>query len=173
VSAGPGVTRYAIAMQLDAEDASTYCNRGIVWHNKGEHDKAIRDFTEAIQLDPKYTNAYHNRGVAWLKVGKYDMSIKDYTEAIRLAPTDVEFVAAIARAYAKSGDYKKAVEWQTKAVDMALESEKSTYWQNLDLYRLGEDRAERNERERATRNVVSVVFALLLWGGASLVRLSG
>ena len=29
---------------------------------KGEHDKAIADYTEAIRLDPKYAEAYYNRG---------------------------------------------------------------------------------------------------------------
>ena len=63
-----------------------YNNRGNACDAKGDHDRAIADYTEAIRLDPKYACAYNNRGLAWRAKGDHDRAIADYTEAIRLDP---------------------------------------------------------------------------------------
>ena len=45
--------------------AVAYKNRGNAWNAKGDHDRAIADYSEAIRLDPDYAIAYNNRGLAW------------------------------------------------------------------------------------------------------------
>jgi tetratricopeptide (TPR) repeat protein len=66
--------------------AIAYNNRGFVWHDKGDLDRAIADYNEAIRLDPKQANAYVNRGVVWREKGDLDGAIAEYNEAIRLDP---------------------------------------------------------------------------------------
>jgi tetratricopeptide (TPR) repeat protein len=67
--------------------AVEYYNRGESYRNKGDHDRAIADYTEAIRLDPQFAIAYNNRGVSYNGGKKdYDRAIADYTEAIRLNP---------------------------------------------------------------------------------------
>jgi Flp pilus assembly protein TadD len=56
-------------IRLDPNSAIDYCNRGAAYGRKGNHEKAISDFTEAIQLDPTYALAYYNRGAAYLRTG--------------------------------------------------------------------------------------------------------
>ena len=51
---------------------------------KGEHDKAIHDYTNAIKTDPSYANAYNNRGLAWRNKGENDKADADFKEAKRL-----------------------------------------------------------------------------------------
>jgi len=70
----------------EREDAKVYYNRGIAWDKKGEHDKAIEDYTEAIRINPKDADTYINRGVAWGEKGELDKAIEDFTEAIRIDP---------------------------------------------------------------------------------------
>ena len=38
-----------------------YYRRGLVYVGKGEHDKAIADYSEAIRLSPKFALAYNKR----------------------------------------------------------------------------------------------------------------
>ena len=59
-----------------------------LFEKKGDHDKAIADFTEAIRLNPKLAQAYYNRGMIYRKKGDHDKAIADFTEAIRLNPKD-------------------------------------------------------------------------------------
>ena len=52
-----------------AEEAN---ERGFSHAEKGDHDKAIADFTEAIRLDPKDATAYNNRGASYAEKGDHD-----------------------------------------------------------------------------------------------------
>jgi Flp pilus assembly protein TadD len=39
-------------IRLSPKDVDGWNNRGIAYANKGEHDRAISDYTEAIRLSP-------------------------------------------------------------------------------------------------------------------------
>jgi tetratricopeptide (TPR) repeat protein len=66
--------------------AVAYNNRGLAYYKKGEHDRAIADFTESIALDPNDAEAYYNRGVVYGAKGEFDRAIADYDEVIALNP---------------------------------------------------------------------------------------
>ena len=56
------------------------------YSSKGEHDRAIEDYSRAIELDPEYAPAYYNRGNAYSDKGEYDRAIEDLNRAIELDP---------------------------------------------------------------------------------------
>jgi len=58
--------------------ARQYNAQGLARAGKGDHDRAVRDFTQAIQLDSKYAAAYNNRGISYKKSGDLDRAIHDY-----------------------------------------------------------------------------------------------
>src|SRR5262245_65847149 len=66
-----------------AEEAN---ERGFSHAEKGDHDKAIADFTEAIRLDPKNATACYSRALSYDLKGDHDKAIADFTEAIRPEP---------------------------------------------------------------------------------------
>ena len=60
-----------LAIEENSEDAEAYNNRGLVWQNQGNYDKAIADFSETIRLDSLHAEAYNNRGFCWSKKGDF------------------------------------------------------------------------------------------------------
>ena len=75
--------------------ATGFVNRGFSYHEKGEYDKAIADYTEAIRLNPNdnyaYTwrgRTYKQRGLSYDEKGEYDKAIADYNEYLKQYPND-------------------------------------------------------------------------------------
>lgn len=67
--------------------AVAYNQRGIVFAEKGDKEKAFSDFSEAITLDPAEPSAYDNRGVLFQEIGRYGDAISDFNRAIALNPS--------------------------------------------------------------------------------------
>ena len=66
--------------------AKAFFNRGAAYDDKGQYDRAIRDYTEAIRLRPGYADTYANRGLAYVKLGRRAKAIADFRKAIALRP---------------------------------------------------------------------------------------
>ena len=93
-----------------------YNIRGMIWHDKGELDIAIGDYTDAIRLNPQYDWAYNNRGNAFTDKGEYDRAISDHTEAIRL---NHQFAMAFNNrgvAHESKGDLDRAIDDYSEAI---------------------------------------------------------
>jgi tetratricopeptide (TPR) repeat protein len=88
--------------------ASAYSRRGLAFRNKGELERAIRDFDEAIRLTPSIAEDYHNRGALLAERGDYDLAFEDYRLAIRLNPKASEYYGSRGRAYERKGEQEKA-----------------------------------------------------------------
>jgi tetratricopeptide (TPR) repeat protein len=89
--------------------AIAYNNRGFVWQDKGDLDRAIADYNEAIRLDPKQANAYRNRGNAWREKGDLDRAIADLNEAIRLDPKYANAYVNRGNVWHDKGDLDRAI----------------------------------------------------------------
>jgi tetratricopeptide (TPR) repeat protein len=72
------------AAQNRALSAWIHTARGSAYESKGEHDKAIADYTEAIRLNPRDADARHGRGLAYQKKGDRVKAEADFTEAKKL-----------------------------------------------------------------------------------------
>ena len=115
----------AVLVELGAfdGDAVDAYNRGNAYHDKGEFDKAIENYTEAIRLTPESVETYYNRGIAYGKKGEMDKAIEDFTEAIRLNPELAEAYHSRGRAYRYKGDQTKAEADFAKAKELGYEPE--------------------------------------------------
>ena len=67
---------------LSEDSAQGYLDRGLAREAKGDHKRAIEDYTEAIDRSPDDPSAYLYRGDARRRQGDLDGAIVDYTHSI-------------------------------------------------------------------------------------------
>ncbi len=79
---------YDRAVELKADDAIAFMNRGRAHYNLKAFDKASADYDKAIELDPKGSKAFYNRGVLFERLGNLDKAIADYKVAVDLDATN-------------------------------------------------------------------------------------
>ena len=75
---------YTRAVELNPQDGVAYSNRGVVYHDKGDYDRAIADYTLAININPKHATAYFNRAVSYRAKGLQDNADADAKKAKEL-----------------------------------------------------------------------------------------
>lgn len=63
-----------------------YNDRGLLFVELKDYDKAIADFSTAIKLGKEFAPAYANRAAAYEAKGERDKALADYTQGIELAP---------------------------------------------------------------------------------------
>jgi tetratricopeptide (TPR) repeat protein len=94
-----------------------YNNRGNAYNRKGDHDRAIQDFSEAIRLSPQF-GYYNNRGVDYYEKSDYDHAIQDFNEANRLNPNDASVYLARGNTYDRKRDYDHAIQDFNEAIHL-------------------------------------------------------
>ena len=65
-----------------------YFNRGLVYANREDFDRAISDWDKAIQLDPNFSAVYYNRGIAYANKGETQNAIADFKKVLELCSVD-------------------------------------------------------------------------------------
>jgi tetratricopeptide (TPR) repeat protein len=96
--------------------AVAYNTRGTIWNERGEHDRAIEDFSKAIRLDPSIKQFYNNRGVAWDDKAHYEEAIADYDRAIELDPRYSLVFNNRGNAWSALQDYGRAIADYSEAI---------------------------------------------------------
>ena len=71
---------------LDLKDSSAYCNRGYIYLQMNQYQKALDDYNKAIELDPNNSTAYHNRGYIYNELKEYQKAIDECSKALSLIP---------------------------------------------------------------------------------------
>ncbi len=55
---------YNKVIEINPQDADAYNNRGYVYYNLKEYDKAIKDYNKAIEINPQNPYASNNKKLA-------------------------------------------------------------------------------------------------------------
>ena len=97
------------AIRLKSDDAEAYYIRGAVFHELGQHQRAIQDYDTAIRLKPDHAIAYNSRGVVYAALGQHQLAIRDYDTAIRLQPDDAMAYYNRGGAYTELGQHQRAI----------------------------------------------------------------
>jgi len=93
-----------------------YNNRGTVYYDKGEYDKAVTEFTLALKYNPNYVRAYYNLGITYDAKGEYDRAIIELNKALMVNPKYAAAYNNRGLIYGRVGEYDKAIADLTKAL---------------------------------------------------------
>ena len=74
--------------------AGAFTNRGYVYYQLGELDKALADFTSAIQYDPNWPTAYMDRAYIEAGRGQCAEAQADIKAALKVAPHEKRYLDA-------------------------------------------------------------------------------
>ena len=72
---------FSRAIELNQQCAYLYYDRGNVFAQRGDLEKAIADFDKAIEIDANLAEAHYNRGLAHLRQKHTDLAVKDLSKA--------------------------------------------------------------------------------------------
>ena len=87
-----------------------YYERGVLYGQLVETEKAIEDFTRVIELNPQNAEAHYNRGMAHTHLHEVLASIDDYTVTIELNNSHIDAYNNRAAAYLDLRQGQLAVE---------------------------------------------------------------
>lgn len=102
----------------DDEFAPAHHALGLVYHNLGRLDDALKHYNRAIELRPKFSEAYNNRGVLLIDMGRYDDAIASFKVSLSdiLYETPSLAEGNMGWAYYKKGDVDNAVKHLGNAI---------------------------------------------------------
>jgi len=77
------------AIKLDANNANSWYNKGIIIFKMGRYQDALNSFAQAVDIDPEFTEAWYNKGLALMHMGKYLEAIRAFNKLLKIHPHDV------------------------------------------------------------------------------------
>lgn len=91
-------------------NAIDYNNRGLIYFQSGENQKAFCDYNTALQLNPNLASAYNNRANYYAACGELVAAIADYDLALDLNPSYVRAWINRGITWRDLGQYEEAIE---------------------------------------------------------------
>jgi tetratricopeptide (TPR) repeat protein len=91
-------------------NAVDYNNRGLIYFQSGERQKALYDYNTALKLNPYLASAYNNRANYYAACGELATALADYDRAIDLNPRHVRAWINRGITWRDLGRYEEAIE---------------------------------------------------------------
>lgn len=89
-------------------DADAFLNRGVLFLDIKNYQKAKSDLNTAIRLDKTNPFLYFYRGTSSMLLGKFDHAIEDFNKALEFDSQDFESLLGLSMAYLKTNDLEQA-----------------------------------------------------------------
>jgi tetratricopeptide (TPR) repeat protein len=70
----------------EPEQAKYYARRGQAFHQTGDRDKALADYSRALELHPEDAELWFQRGRIYDELKRGQQAVEDYTEALARSP---------------------------------------------------------------------------------------
>ncbi|WP_233207719.1 tetratricopeptide repeat protein [Siphonobacter sp. BAB-5405] len=77
---------YTEAIQKKPEFPEALTNRGLVYIQQGNYEKALSDLNNSLKINPRLGSTYQNRGNLFSMQGNYANALRDLEEAVKFIP---------------------------------------------------------------------------------------
>ncbi len=98
--------------------AAMLTNRGQLLDDRGEHYKALADYSASIALHPKNPTAYNNRGAVHAILGQSEKALADFDTALSFDPNYAKAYCGRGTSHLSAGEYDKTLADINKALDL-------------------------------------------------------
>ena len=122
-----------IGQELNPLDPEGHVALGKIYHQLGEHEKAITTFQTAIALDENHEHAYNNLGLVYVDMRLFILAIEMFRGALEIAPENPAFYNNLGYAYDMSERFDEALQAYQNALD-ADSTFVDTYYNLADAY---------------------------------------
>jgi len=131
-----------------------FYNRGIVFEDQGEDQKAVLSYSAAISLKPSMDGAFYNRGLVLLRLRENDKAVQDFNETIRLNPRHQNAWFSRGFVCLNKGEYDQAIQDLTRVLTIV-----GTRGELSDdaLYNRAYARLKKKEHDMALEDLVAIL----------------
>ncbi|MEH2375395.1 tetratricopeptide repeat protein [Nostoc sp.] len=91
-------------------NAVDYNNRGLIYFQSGETQKALSDYNTALKFNPNLASAYNNRANYYATCGELAAALADYDQAIDFNPCHIRAWINRGITWRDLGQYEEAIE---------------------------------------------------------------
>lgn len=92
------------------QNAVDYNNRGLIYFQSGETQKALSDYNTALKINPNLASAYNNRANYYAACGELAAALADYDQALDFNPRHVRAWINRGITLRDLGQYEEAIE---------------------------------------------------------------
>ncbi len=103
-------------IQITPLEPWAYNNRGIIYADRQEYEKAIQDYNKAISIKHDHAGSYNNRGNIYLDRKDYGKAMQDFNKAISIKHDFAEAYNNHGIVYFVKKEYEKAMQDYNKAI---------------------------------------------------------
>ncbi len=115
-------TCYDLALEIDPEDAVTWCHLGNMYAFEGKRALALSSYDRAIQADQDNAIAWNNKGAVFSTLEWPEEALACFARAVALDPRDFDAYMNLAKTSVKLGRSDDAVLYYRKALALRPKS---------------------------------------------------
>ena len=146
---------YRVVLTYDPTNVIAYNSRGTAFHNLGDYDKSISDFSKAVELFPS-DQSYSNLGMSHFRKLEYCEAIVYLSKAIECFRSDRLHVMR-GDAYYRNGDYDSAKSDYMNAIENADLFRVKSHWDLIATYKLAILRLKTKEFDASLEAINKVI----------------
>ena len=107
---------YTTVVQIDPSHVKAHNNRGNIYYDQEEYQKAIEDYSRAIELAPEAPSSYCGRGLCHERLRDYTSALEDLNTAIVLENSKASYHYNRGNVWYELQEFDKAMEDYTAAL---------------------------------------------------------